>query len=263
MGIDFVLDHPCGPKQALGSDGLIALVKAKSRAEAVLQMVRERGDERAAAEIELEVMLQTPDGVEQQSVTVQQLIDQATPLEPLRPQCAGCAVNGDSPGFGCYRSIAYPIAEAAETWLLGLLPDDLDTTAGQLLVRAIDDFEWTGQHAAEMRAQGDTFFECREALAVSWGEGEDEIQIDSDQLFHMLFHVGAVASTHAFMVCLFFGIVPHDLDLAALTDPAARAQALTRAAVPQPPLEACEGLAQFLHALVTAARLDCDVLIDG
>ncbi len=263
MGIDFVLDLPCGPKQQLGADGLIALVKARSRAEAVIDMVRQRGDERSPAEIELDVMLQTPDGVEQQSVTVQELIDQAQPLEPLRPMCGGCPVNGDSPGFGCYRSIAYPISLAAETWLLGLLPDDLETTAGKLLVRAIDDFDWTGQHAAEMRAQGDTFFESREALAVSWGEGEEEIQIDSDQLFHMLFHVGAVGSTHAFMVCLFFGIVPHDLDLDALSDPAARAQALTRAAVPQPPLEACEGMAQFLHALVTAARLDVDVLING
>jgi len=263
MGIDFVLDHPCAPKQQLGADGLIALVKAKSRADAVIEMVRQRGDERPPVEIELEVMLQTPDGVDQQTVTVQQLIDQAVPLEPLRPLCGGCPANNDSPGFGCYRSIAYPIPEAAETWLLGLLPDDLDTTAGKLLVRAIEDFDWTGQHAAEMRAQGDTFFESREALAVSWGEGEDEIQIDSDQLFHMLFHVGAVASAHAFMVCLFFGIVPHELDLETLADPAARAQALRHASVPQPPLEACEGFAQFLHALVTAARLDVDVLIDG
>ncbi len=263
MGIDFVLDHSCTPKRELGAENLVELCKAKSRAEAVLAMVRDQGDQRAPEAIEIEVMLQTPDGVEEQTVTVQELIERAAPLERLRSHCAGCPVNGDSPGYGCYRSIAYPIPEAAETWLLGLLPDDLDTTAGKLLVRAIEDFDWDGHHAAEMRAHGDTFFECREALAVRWGEGEDEVQIDSDQLFHMLFHVGPVGSTHAFMVCLFFGIVPHDLDLDALTEPGARAAALAQAAVPQPPLEACEGLAQFLHALVTAARLDCDVLVDG
>lgn len=263
MGIDYVLDHPCAPKRSLGTEGLIELCKAKSRAEAVLEMVRGGGDNRAPSEIELDVMLQTPDGVEEQSVTVQELIDRARPLERLRGDCAGCPVNGDSAGFGCYRSIAYPITEAAETWLLGLLPDDLGTTAGRLLVRAIEDFDWTGQHAAEMRAQGDTFFESREALAVSWGEGDDEIQIDSDQLFHMLFHVGAIGATHAFMICLFFGIVPHDTDLDVLADEAARGRALSQAVVPQPPLEACEGMARFLHALVTAARVDCDVLIDG
>jgi hypothetical protein len=114
-----------------------------------------------------------------------------------------------------------------------------------------------------MRAQGDTFFECNEAMAVSWGEGDHRVEIDSNQLFHMLFHVGHLGATHAFMVCLFFGVIPHDLELGALGDPAARAQALQTAAVPQPPSEACEPLAAFLHALATAARLDIDVLIDG
>ncbi len=266
MGIDYVIDLPCPPKQQLGVDGLVALVKAKTRAETVLEIVRQRGDGRSPGEIEFEVMLQTPDGVEQTTVTVQSLLDSAAPLEPLRPHCGGCPANRDSPGFGCYKSLPYPIPGEAEAWLLGLLPDDLDTTAGQLLVRALDDFDWNGEHAADMRTQDDTFFENRQALAVSWDSDEDEgdaVEIDTDQLFHMLFHVGNVGSSHAFMVCLFFGVVPHDLDLDALADPAARASALAQALVPQPPTEACEPMASFLHALVTAARLDVDVVIDG
>jgi hypothetical protein len=263
MGIDYVLDLPCTPKQQLGVEGLVELVKARSRADTVLEMVRKQGDARTAAEIEFEVVLQTPDGTKSQTVSVQDLLDRAAPLEPLRGHCAGCPANGDGPGFGCYRSIPYPIPEEAEAWLLGLLPDDLETTAGQLLVRAIDDFDWDGEHAAGMRAQDDTFFESREALAVSWGEGEHVIEIDTNQLFHLLFHVGHLGATHAFMACLFFGVIPHDLELSALGDPAARAQALKTAQVPQPPSEACEPIAAFLHALATAARLDVDVLIDG
>lgn len=263
MGIDYVIDLPCPPKQQLGVDGLIELVKAKTRAETVLEIVRQRGDQRTPSEIEFEVMLQTPDGVEQTTVTVQSLLDSAATLEPLRPHCGGCPANRDSPGFGCYKSVPYPIPEAAEAWLLGLLPDDLETTAGQLLLRALDDFGWDGEHAAGMREQDDTFFESNQALGVSWDDGDDPVEIDADQVFHMLFHVGNVGATHAFMVCLFFGVVPHDLDLAALADPAARASALAQAVVPQPPSEACEPMAQFLHALVTAARLDLDVVIDG
>lgn len=263
MGIDYVLDVPCVPKQSLGVEGVVGLVKARSRAEAVLEMVRREGDARSPDEIQFQVVLQSPEGEEIQEVSVQEMLDAAAALEPLRGHCAGCPANGDSPGFGCYRSIPYPIPEEAEAWLLGLLPDDLGTTAGRLLVRAIDDFEWNGEHAAGMRAQGDVFFESDAALAVAWGEGDDAVEIDTNQLFHLLFHVGAIGSTHAFMVCLFFGVVPHDLDADALGDPAARAAALRTATVPQPPTESCEPFAAFLHTLATAARLDCDVLVDG
>jgi hypothetical protein len=259
MGIDYVLDLGCPPKEKLGTEGLIDLVKARSRAETILDLVRREGDAREAEDIRFEVVLQTPDGDRTRDVSVQELLDEAAVLEPLRPHCAGCPVNRDAPGFGCYRSIPYPIPADAEAWLLGLLPDDLTTTAGQLLVRAVADFDWDGEHAGAMRSQGDTFFESDEALAVSWGEFE----LDTNQLFHMLFHVGAIGSTHAFMVCLFFGIVPHDLDLGALTDPAARLHALQTATPPAPPSEACEPLAAFLQTLATAARLDLDVLVDG
>ena len=263
MGIDYVLDLPCTPKQQLGVDGLVELVKAKTRAEAVLEMVRAEGDPRTPDQIQFEVVLQTPDGTRSETVSIQALLDQAAPLEPLRGHCAGCPANGDSPGFGCYRSIPYPIPAAAEAWLLALLPADLASTAGQLLVRAVDDFDWDGEHAADMREEDDTFFESREPLGASWGDGDGRVEIDSNQVFHMLFHVGHLGSTHAFMACLFFGVVPHDLDVSALGDPAARAQALQTAAVPEPPDEACEPIAAFLHALATAARLDIDVLIDG
>lgn len=263
MGIDYVLDVPCVPKQQLGVEALVDLVKARSRADAVLEMVRNEGDARAPDQIQFQVVLQTPEGVETRDVSVQAMLDEAAALEPLRGHCAACPANNDSPGFGCYRSIPYPIPEEAEAWLLGLLPDDLGTTAGQLLVRAIADFEWNGEHAAGMRADGDTFFESDAALAVAWGEGADAVEIDTNQLFHLLFHVGPIGSTHAFMVCLFFGVVPHDLDVDALGDPAARADALRTAAVPQPPTESCQPFAAFLHTLVTAARLDCDVLVDG
>jgi hypothetical protein len=263
MGIDYVLDLACTPKKHLTVEGMVNLVKARNRADAVIDMLRREGDKRTPEQVSFEMVLQTPDGTKSDTVTVQSLLDQAKALEPEREHCAGCPANHDSPGFGCYKSIPYPIAEECEAWLLQLLPDDLESTAGRLLTRAIDDFDWDGEHAAGMREDGDTFFESNQTLAVTWGEGDDLVEVDSDQIFHMLFHVGHLGATHAFMVCVFFGIVPHDVELDALGDPARRASALQTATVPQPPSEACEPMAAFLHALVTAARLDVDVLIDG
>src|SRR5262249_8370605 len=148
-----------------------------------------------------------------------ELLEQARALEPERGHCAACPANGDSPGVGCYKSIPYPIPEEAEAWLLRLLPDDLSSTAGQLLQRAVADSVAAGATAAGMRDDGDTFFESRQALSVTWGEGDGAFEIDSDQIFHMLFHVGHLGSTHALMVCLFFGVLPHDTELEALGDP--------------------------------------------
>jgi hypothetical protein len=261
MGIDYVLDVSCTPKQDLGGvEGLVNLLKARSRADLILGMCRDNGDARSPAEVELEMVLQTPDGDQTRRISVQELLDEAASLEPARGHCGGCPANRDSPGFGCYRSIPYPIPEAAEAWLLSLLPDDLDSTAGQLLVRAVEDFGWDGEHAAEMRADDDLFFESRDPLAVRWGDGDGALEIDSNQLFHMLFHVGPIGSTHALLCCLFFGVIPHDIELDALDD---RLPLLATAAVPQPPDEACEPLAGFLHTLAIAARLDVDVLVDG
>lgn len=271
MGIDYVIDLPCAPKEALGVDVLVSLVKAKSRAAMVLRLARDGGDHRPPDQLTFTTVLETPEGVEEQQVSVQQLIDQAAPLDAQRAHCASCPVNGDAEAFGCYRSISYPVREAAEAWLLGRLPEDLDSTAGRFLTRAIADFGWNGAHAAEMRGQGDTIFESDEALAVRWGEpgggddGDDDdgFQVDTDQVFEMLFHVGPISPAHATMLALFFGVLPHDLDLAVLGSDDTCRRALAAATVPREADEAIEPLAGFLRALAQAAAHDVHVLIDG
>ena len=149
--------------------------------------------------------------------------------------------------------------------MLGRLPDDLESSAGVFLVRALADFGWDGEHAAEMRGQGDTFFESDDALAVRWGDEDDEdgLQVDADQIFHMLFHVGNIGETHAMMLCLFFGVLPHDVDLEVLRDDDARRKALAAATLPPQGSPGIEAFAELLRALALAASLDVDVLIDG
>jgi hypothetical protein len=229
-----------------------------------MAMLRQNQDARTPDQVEFEMVLRTPEGESTERISVQSLIDRAAALEPLRAHCAGCPANGDTPGFGCYRSMAYPIPVAAEMWLLDLLPEDLSSTAGQVLARAIEDFGWDGADAERLRDEEQTFFESRAGFGLSYAEGGAEsFEVDTDQLFQLLFHVGHIGSTHARMCCLFFGVIPHDTEAEALSDAAARARVLATATVPQPPNEACEPLARFLHALLTAARLDCDLLIDG
>lgn len=260
MGVDHVVDLDCNPKRALGVEGIVNLLKARSRADTILQMSRQNGDNRPPDQITFKVAVQRPTGIETQDVSIGMLYQQAAALDAHRGACASCPANGGSQaGFGCTRYLNYPIEQRTEQWLWSRLPQDMRCTAGHFLKSAIADFGWDGAPSARMRAQGQTFFESREPLRAQWPDG---FTFTSDQLFHIMFHVGHLGSTHALMVCLFLGVVPHDLDPQILGDRNRRAQTLALANVP-PQEGQREQMAEVLRALVMAARLDVQLLVDG
>jgi hypothetical protein len=260
MGIDSIVDLDCAPKRRLSTTGILQMLKARDRAQMVLEAVRNNGDMRPAADITFKVVLRTPEGDRPSEVAVQTLLDQAAKLDEHRSACASCPANRDQPsGYGCFHYINYPIEAATEDWLLARLPDDPESTAGQLLRRAVEDFGWRGEHAASMRHRGDTFFEAELPATRRWSDG---FVVDANQIFHMLFHVGAIGSTHALMVALFFGALPHDLDPELLADAKRRSGLMSLATVAEQDGQR-EQLAELIRALVLAARLDVEVLIDS
>jgi hypothetical protein len=260
MGIDYIVDLDCPAKRALGVETIVQCLKARSRADMVMRLSREAGDTRAPEAITFQTMLRRPSGDEVVDVSVGQLYAQAAALDPHRPGCASCVANANAPqGFGCVRYISYPIARETEQWLWARLPSDVQSTAGQMLMRAVHDFGWDGAQAREMRAQGNTFFESQTPLQGRYPNG---FTLTSDQLFHMMFQVGHLGDTHAAMLCLFLGVVPHSTDPAAMADPSRRAQLLQWANVPAHQGQV-EDMAGFLRACILAARAGCAVLIDG
>jgi len=260
MGIDHVIDLDCAAKRALGPEGIGELVKCRSRAETVLAIARQNGDARPAAEISFQVAVQRPSGVETTDVSVQALFDRAAALDGHRGGCAQCPANGgQAGGFGCYRSIAYPIEVETEQWLWSRLPTDSESTARQFLSRGVVDFGWDGAQAAQMRAQGGTFFESTSPISGRWPDG---FSFDTNQLFHIMFQVGHLGSTHCLMLACFLGMLPHDLDPNILRDPNRRGQLLAMAAVP-PQRDQVEQMADFLRSIVMSARLEAELLIDG
>jgi len=260
MGIDHIVDLDCSPKRALGVESIVNLLKSQSRADAVVEIARRNGDQRPIDQIMFKVAVQRPTGTEVTDVSVAQLYAQASELDPHRAACAQCPANaGSQAGFGCTSYITYPIEQATEQWLWSRLPSDLNTTAGHFLQRAINDFGWDGAPVAQMRQQGDTFFEAKTPLTGRYPSG---FAISSDQLLHLMFHVGHLNATHAFMVVLFLGVVPHTIDPAIVGDDARRAQVLSMVNLPRAPGQIGE-LAGFLRACANAARMSVDVLIDG
>jgi hypothetical protein len=260
MGVDYIVGLECAAKRQLSDAGILQMLKARQRAEMVLGLMRQNGDMRPASEITFKMILRTPEGDRPSEVAVQTLLDQAAKLDEHGSACASCPANCGKPaGYGCFHSINYPIEAATEDWLLARLPDDPESTAGQLLRRAVEDFGWMGEHAASMRRQGDTFFEAELAATRRWSDG---FAIDGNQIFHMLFHVGAIGSTHALMVALFFGALPHDLDPELLGDARRLARILSLATITEQDGQR-EQFAELIRALVLAARLDVEVGIDS
>ncbi len=264
MGFDYVINLQCPVKDVIPTENLINLIKTHSQAQTILEMARKSGDERAPSEIKITRRLQTPSGVQDKSISAQEMLDQASRLDPLAHHCDGCPANASARPFGCYGSIAYPIQISTEDWLMARLPDSLDSTAGQLLNHSIKDLNFDGRLLAQMRSN-DVFFESKKPRVRSWGTWLSKTRITSDQILQMMFCVGEVEPSHALMLVLFLGLIPHNIDLetlqSGLVDNTARARLMNdvKPASPDghPQIPA---LIEYLRALATGARIERRIL---
>jgi hypothetical protein len=262
VAIDYVLGMKCEPQKQLGLDRMVALHRTRILARSALAHMRQDGDDRAPGEIDIQLTMRKPAGDSARGVTLQDLLDESAQLDVVAPSCKSCPA--DLPReFACHRRIRYPIPEHVEAWLMSRLPRTLDCTAGALLVRGIGEFGWDGGPAAKLRASGTSYFESRVAYGMRWETEEGVVELSSDQLFQMMFMVGALQPTHCLMLALFCGVIPHDISIHDLKDEVGRARVLAAAHVATEADPDIEQHAAFLRALAIAARLEVPILVDG
>lgn len=209
MGADYVIHYACEPKNALTLDGLLARLKGRERAAAIIDLYRERGDARPATHMGFEMVRRLPDGSEEREVlVVQDLLDAAEALRDWEPVCAQCPANRTGVPFGCVGVINYPISIRAERWLLDQLPDSEHPLPYMLLQRAVFEMGYTGENAAALRAQTGVFFESAEPLIRDL----DAMPMSGDQVFELLFLSGHIRPAHGTMLLQFLGAISQDLD---------------------------------------------------
>lgn len=210
MAIDYIIDYDCVPKQTLGTNGLLERIKGEERAQAIIALFRKNGDDREPSLMGFEFTRTTPSGEEESRViVVQDLLDEAAKLAPLRPHCVGCPANRTGQAFGCAGFIQYPISSDAEAWMLDQLPVPDDTLVWMLLRQGIQEFNYSGDNVQPLRAASDTYFEAREVLKRRLGE----FVIDANQVFEMLFAVGHIGPNHAALLLLFLHAIRRDLEV--------------------------------------------------
>jgi hypothetical protein len=263
MAIDYVLDLSCPVKQAVPTPKLVGLVKTKNQAAAILHMARGKADTRAPSEIRITRRVQTPQGIQDRSITIQEMLDAASELTPLENHCNSCRANVLRRPFGCYGSIAYPIKATTEEWIMSLLPEALSCTAGRLMVSAIKDFQYNGQPIANMRQQ-QSLFESRKHVKRQWGSWASKTTITSDQIFQIMFCMRLMDPSHCMMIALFLGLLPHAIDLQELGDTESLNRLLTVARIQAPrPERQLEEVVLFLRAVTLAPVLDARLLTDA
>ena len=265
MAIDYIIDYDCVPKQTLGTPGILERLKGRERAETIIKLYRDNGDERPPTEMGFEMVRTAADGSEEtQIIVVQHLLDSAEELTPLAPHCEGCPANRTGDPFGCMGKISYPLSPYGEAWLLNQLPDPFEAPLVWLLLRqGIEEFGYDGASVRPLREAGATHFAEQRTIQRVLGE----ITVDSDQVFEMTFLLGHIQPNHGGILLLFFGALDRNLDADTIMEigsmPLAyREEAdflITVSAGDDP---TTRELKQFLYALYLAWQLNVQLLLD-
>src|SRR3569833_1691464 len=153
MAIDYLLAVKCEPQVELGAEKLVELHRTRVLARAALLHMREDGDQREPREIEIQLTMRNPEGDSARGVTLQDLLNEAAPLDRVSDACKVCPAELPRE-FACHRRIRYPIPERVEEWLMARLPVTLQYTAGARLVRGRAGGGGGGAPAAGRRAAG-------------------------------------------------------------------------------------------------------------
>lgn len=211
MAIDFTIDYPCAPKDALSTQGIIDRLKGEARAKAIIQLFRDAGDTRPPSEMGFEFTRSTPDGVEENRViVVQELLDAAADLDVWASACATCPANRTRQRFGCIGQIDYPLSGKGEAWLLDQMPPPDDALVWLLLKQGVEDFQYDGKTVEALRQQTESYFEDNQPAIRSLGE----FMLNANQTFEMMFVLrdGAIYPNHGAILLLFAGAISRDIE---------------------------------------------------
>lgn len=204
MAIDYVIDYDCVPKQTIGTEGIVERLKSRERADMIIRMFRENGDDRPPSEMGFEFTRSTPEGEEEtQLIVVQDILDVVADLNPVSHHCKGCPANRTGTPFGCTGFIQYPISGKGEEWLLNQLPGVNEPLIWLLLKQGVEGFDYDGATIARLRAQGDNYFEDNQAAYRFLGE----FSLNANQIFEMIFMVGDIIPNHSAIMLLFYNAI--------------------------------------------------------
>jgi hypothetical protein len=262
MAIEFMLECGCAVRQEVEARELIRLIKLRGQVKAIVEKARRAGNETPPEELTVTRVFVDKQGQKQeQQVSLQPLIKETIVLERYEEDCdPRRPANLIGEPFGCFGRISYPVLAVSEQWLMSLLPDSLNTTAGVMLRNCVKQLGYDGSMLRPMRGKP-AFFEHAEPVTTRWGEA---FALNSSQLLQMMFCMGTMRPDHCALLALFLGLIPHDVPPDDLRNLKRRAEVMEDIDVPQAPAADAPQLVQvahFLRALKAAASLNVSLMV--
>lgn len=190
MAADYILDKDCPVKRAVGSDGLVRLLKQEGYAWFYLEtyMQREGMTKEQALEQEMQVVVQRPEGDTLKKTTVREALNEVQVLAGLSQHCKSCPVSmGEN--FGCSQSINYPISEKCEQWLASLVQKKVDAGVDNSpIMRVLINGNVPSQRYAELRKTfAGKILAGAKAVEIVYKKGFlSKKSVNTDQLFQLL-----------------------------------------------------------------------------
>lgn len=123
-----------------------------------------------------------------------------------REKCPTCKLlDGD---FACVGLLPTPIPAAVEKWLVGQLPEDIESLPGFLLRKAIGDYGYSGELGATLRKEGR--LEAPGPFTRHFGPFFRRFTVSSEQLLEEVLGAGDVGPAHALAILIHLGAVTVD-----------------------------------------------------
>jgi len=215
MACDYVVHYECQAKldfgegdSLVGTEKLLEAVKAQNRAELLEEMARSSGKPLEKERITLNLI--TPEGIsEQREVSYGDLVNEASPLERIGPQCSSCPANFLNQPMGCSGALNYPIAFGIEEWIAENI-QPADNFGGNLCLQFMTEFQVDGSHTQAMRDAG--YFEAKKQLQTVVSKRLfKSIKITTNQVFDAILGAGnPLQPSHVWGILMWFGALKID-----------------------------------------------------
>jgi hypothetical protein len=250
VAIDYIVQFPCKVRERQSDEDLLRMRKSQFFAEIVMEQLRKLQPDAKLEDMatwKVQRMVMTPNGAENKSVTIEETLAEAAPLQALSPFCDGCPANLHKTGFGCFGAIHYPISKITEEWLVAVLPDSVEDPRLQALVKYLAAFKIDGVPVDSQRRRKEVY-QSSGPTSRKWGRLFSRTVVTSSQIIHMLTMTGGLAPAQTKVLAKIFA--PAD----------ANANQIGNAATVEP------GITQFryfLRAAAFAASVQANLLVDA
>lgn len=207
MAVDYLILKDCKVKEQLTPDQFMSTIKDRNRAYYIRDMLAQSGKSQDEIDnFEFTHQKLTPNGIENATYKISNIISKTSILDTLSPNCVDCTVANSQP-FGCFGAVSYPISAKCEKWLAEVALDSHKKgEIYSMMLTFILDQKISGAETDEARRQGGTFFELKKSIEIILSKSFfSKKAVNTSQLIDMILGIRVMQFIHMNHLLMLFG----------------------------------------------------------